>query len=181
MQNKWFRRLLAALSIVSISAFAQDASLKERRELAVKLIQTSQQGMDPKKFASAMVEPMKLAMINSIKTTNPNLTEAYYSKYSDVVSREASTFLDGVIAEIFPSMMQSMADLYADKFTASELNELITIHENPLFKRGTTIAIEGMPKLMMPYMQSIQQRAQVLGPRMNQALAREGLLPPPKQ
>ena len=180
MKNKWPTYLLVALSVISISTFAQDEEVKERRELAIKVIQKSHQGIDPKKIASAIVGSTKATVIDSLRRTNPNLSESYYSKVSEVVSREAGAYLDGLMAEIFPPMMQNMADLYAENFTAQELIELIKIYENPLIQRGMTVAIDGMPKLMNPYMQSIQQRAQVMGPRINQALTREGLLPPPK-
>ena len=180
MRNSFFAYLAIAISSISLNAFAQDVALKDRRELAIKIMQANQQAVDPKKLVAAMVEPMKVAVISSLKRTNPNLPETYYNKVSEVVAREASTYMDGAMSEIFPSMIQSMADLYAENFTMQELNELLKIYENPLMKKGVTIAIDGLPKLMAPYMQSMQLRAQSMAPRISQALAREGLLPPPK-
>jgi hypothetical protein len=180
MKNKFFAHLAFAIIGISLNAFAQDTALKDRRELAIKIMQANQQAVDPKKLVAAMVEPMKVAVISSLKRVNPDLSEAYYNKVSEVVAREASAYMDGAVLEIFPSMIQSMADLYAKNFTMQELNELLKIYENPLMKKGVTIAIDGLPKLMTPYMQSMQLRAQLLGPRISQALAREGLLPPPK-
>ena len=180
MKNKWFRYLLVTVSVVCVHAFAQDAALKERRELAMKVMQKNQQGLDPKKLMSTMVESIKLGVVSGLKRSNPDLPELYYSKVSEVVAREASPYLDGLIKDSLPLMMQSIADMYAENFTAQELSDLIVIYDNPLLQRGMTITIDRLPKLMAPYMLSIQQSAQPLGPRITQALTREGLLPPPK-
>ena len=180
MKSKLPRYLSVALFLVCINAFAQDAALKERRELAMKVMQKNQQAVDPKKLMSAMVESIKLGVVSGLKRSNPGLSELYYDKVSEVVSRETGPYLEGLIKDSFPAMTQSIADMYAENFTAQELSELIVIYDNPLLQRGMTITIDRLPKLMTPYMQSIQQSAQAMGPRINQALTKEGLLPPPK-
>ena len=180
MKCNLFKIIIILSACVWVNAFAQDAGLKERRELADAMMRANQQGMDPVKLVTGIVESMKSSLTSTLKRTNPNQTEAYYTRAAEVITRETSSYMEGVMVEILPPMTESIANLYADRFSASELKELIKIYENPLLKRGLAVLAEDTPKLIAPHMESIQLRAQALAPRINQALAREGLLPAPK-
>ncbi len=169
-----------AIAVVAVGAFAQDADLSQRRDLAVKVVQANMQAVDSGKLVASTAEAMKAGLVNNLKRTNPNLPAEYYAKVADVAAREAAPLLESAMAELFPPMMAILADNYAQKFTLQELADLVKIYEMPVVRRATSIAIESMPKLMEPMMQSFAQRAQTMVPRITQALTREGLLPPPK-
>ena len=180
MTRTLFKFLIVFSACAWGNSFAQDADLKERRELGAAVVKANQQGLDPAKLLTAITDPIKPMLETNLKRTNPNQTEAYYTKASEVITRELHAHMEAVISEVFPFMTEGLSNLYADRFTASELKELIKIYENPLVRRGLAIAIEDMPKLIAPHMQAIQHRAQMLVPRINQALVREGLMPSPK-
>ncbi len=183
MRNFWrdrFRGLVVAATAIALNAFAQDTDLAQRRELAAKVVQANMQAVDPKKLAASATESIQFGVVNGLKRTHPNLSAEYLDKVASVVAREATPTLAQAMAELFPPMLASLADTYAQKFTLLELAELVKVYENPVVRRATNIALESTPQLMEPLMQSMQQRTQSVGPRIIQALTRDGLLPPPK-
>ena len=173
----------AAVVVVSAMAFnatAQDAELAQKRELAGKIIKASMQALDQKKILTASLDSAVLSIVSNVKRANPNHSAEYFDKVASVVRQEIEPLMKQALDEFFPPMLVSVENTYVQEFSLPELTELLKINENPLVQRSTFLAVNNLPKLMEPMMQSFPQRFQSLNSRIPEALKKEGLLPPPK-
>ena len=173
----------AAVVVVSAMAFnatAQDAELAQKRELAGKIIKASMQALDQKKILTASLDSAVLSIVSNVKRANLNQSVEYFDKVANVARQEIEPLTKQALDEFFPPLLLSLENTYAQEFSLPELTELLKTHENPLFQRSTSLALNNLPKLMEPMMQSMQQRSQSVDSRVREALKKEGLLPPPK-
>lgn len=177
--------LLSLPLLATLPAHAQtapDDSPESRRAAAAALVKTLDEISGPERMLKGMNEAMRAPLLQGLQQ-NAQLTPAQRERAAQRLGDAMSETLVEHMRTVMPSLYQSMADLYAERFTRAEIEQLQAVYASPLVRKATLLGAEEMPRLMQPIMQSMQQLAPVIQQRMQTVvneLKQEGIdLSPP--
>ena len=84
-----------------------------------------------------------------------------------------------------PALYAAMTQLYTERFSVGEIEELQRFYASPVVRKATTLTMEEMPRLMQPMMAGMRDWAPKIQERMQAAqatLKAEGIdISPPQQ
>lgn len=177
--------LVLAFSLVAAAAQAQAPETpQQRREAAQALVKTMDSLMGPERMMGAMRGAMQAPLEQQLRAAS-HLTLQQRDRAVAVLSEAMGSTLGEWMKEMMPSMYATMTDIYVERFSLGEIQELQRFYDTPAGRKSVTVMQEDMPRLMAPMMQSMQSRAPQIKERMEAAarqLAQEGInLKPPGQ
>ncbi len=186
------RRLPAALLLVvacaaSVPATAQAQAVEtpqQRRAAAQALVKSMDSLMGAERMVQTMRGAMQAPLEQQLKSSS-HLTFQQRDRALAVLGEAMATTMGEWAQEMLPGMYAAMTDIYVERFTLAEIEELQRFYNSTAGRKSITVMQEDMPRLMAPMMQNLQTRASVIKQRMDAAverLAQEGIqLKPPGQ
>ena len=157
---------------------------QQRREAAQALVKSIDSLMGPERMVGAMRGAMQAPLEQQLRAAS-HLTLQQRDRAVAVLSETLGVTMGEWVKDMMPGMYATMTDIYVERFTLAELQELQRFYEGSAGRKSVTVMQEDMPRLMAPMMQSMQTRAPQLKERMEAAaarLAQEGInLKPPGQ
>lgn len=177
--------LLVLSLCIGQAALAQTDTPEARREAAVALIKSIDDLMGPERMAQMIKGSMRAPMVQALQG-HPTLSPAQKERAAQVFTEEMDPVMAEMFKQMMPGMYAAMTQLYAERLTVSEIQELQRMYASPTMRKATVMAMEDMPRFMQPAMQSMgdmAQKFQGVAQRASERLRAEGihLDPPPQQ
>jgi hypothetical protein len=160
------------------AAFAQTDTPESRREAAQALIKSFDDLMGPERMATMMKGSMNAPMQQALQA-HPTLTPAQRQRAAQVVTDEMDPVMAEMFKQVMPAMYAAMTQMYAERFTLAEIQELQRVYTSPTVRKATVLGMEELPRLMQPMMGSFQQWApkmRAASQRADQRLRAEGIV-----
>lgn len=163
------RRLSATLLLVLCTATqavpAANDTPETRRAAADRLVQTMDDLTGPKRMMAGM-KGMVQAPLQQALAQNPRLSPVQRQRASEVLGAAMTEALTEAMGSVMPAVYGAMTQLYVDRFTLAEIEELNAFYGSAVVRKATLLTMDEMPRLMQPMMQSMQ----LLGPQIQQRM-----------
>lgn len=155
-RSRIFTVLILLVAAASNSAFANDdAALAEKKQLAAKFLQVTEGEQLGMQMAEAVI-----GQFRSFYTRGDRqLPDAVWG---EIVDEIRSVFQDAM-----PELMDSTAQIYADHFTQTELQEILVFYQTDTGRK----TLEMLPQIMDESIRQSQSWAQKLVPTVQQRVA----------
>ncbi len=82
-----------------------------------------------------------------------------------------SDVMSEVMDELIPGVYAAMTQMYVERFTLAEIEQLQAFYASPVVRKATVLSIEELPRLLQPMFQSMQQMQPKIQQRMEAASA----------
>lgn len=176
---------LTALIVLSFCAQAQTADTPETRKTAAeKLIQSVDDLMGPERMMQGMRGAMQAPLMEGLRN-HPKLSDAQKKRAAQVMGDEMGGVMGEMMTAMKPALYAAMTQLYTERFSVGEIEELQRFYASPVVRKATTLTMEEMPRLMQPMMAGMRDWAPKIQERMQAAqatLKAEGIdISPPQQ
>lgn len=175
---------LATCTLVSAPAWAQPDTPQSRRAAADALVKSINDFAGPERIMKMMQSNIEAATLQQVRSAT-HLTAAQQERVSTVLSAEMSAAMSDLFKEIMPGMIESITNLYVERFSLAELQELLRFHTSAVGVKSMTVMMDDMPRMMQPMMRTVETLAPRLAQRMQAVQARlkdEGIdLTPPRR
>lgn len=175
---------LSLLLALSLGAQAQTADSPEARKSAAEaLIRSVDDLMGPERMLQGMRGAMQAPLLEGLRN-HPRLSEAQKQRAAQVMGDEMGAAMGEMMTAFKPGLYAAMTQLYTERFSVAEIEELQRFYASPVVRKSTTLSMEEMPRLMQPLMAGMRDWAPKLQARMEAAratLRAEGIdLTPPQ-
>lgn len=178
---------LAAMtaSLLAISpAWAQSDTPQARRAVADALVKSVNEFAGPERIMKMLQTNIEAGALQQVRAAS-HLTVAQQERVAAVLSAEMTIAVSEMFKDLMPGMVELMTNLYVDRFSLAELQELQRFHTSPVGVKSMTVMMDDMPRVMQPMMQTVQAQTPRLVQRMQAAQAKlkdEGIdLAPPRR
>jgi hypothetical protein len=178
--------LVAATCAASMPGTAQAQAaetVQQRRAAAQALVKSMESLMGAERMMQGMRSAMQTPLQQQLKAAS-HLTFEQRDRALAVLSEAMTSTLGEWTQEMLPSMYAAMTDIYVERFTLAEIEDLRRFYSTTAGQKSMTVMQEDMPRMMEPMMQKLQARAMQIKQRMDAAierLEREGIrLNPPR-
>ena len=172
-------------SLLAISpAWAQSDTPQARRAVADALVKSVNEFAGPERIMKMLQTNIEAGALQQVRAAS-HLTVAQQERVAAVLSAEMTIAVSEMFKDLMPGMVELMTNLYVDRFSLAELQELQRFHTSPVGVKSMTVMMDDMPRVMQPMMQTVQAQTPRLVQRMQAAQAKlkdEGIdLAPPRR
>ncbi len=157
--------LLALTLLAGRPAQAQADTPEARRGVAQALIKAMDELTGPERSIRATSAAMRQGLQQQLAGEN-RLTPAQQQRAVDVMSEEMTAAVMEMMREVMPTVYTAMENVYVQKFSLAELQELQRFYAGALGRKSVNVMMEDLPRLMQPMMSSLQAQAPRLQQRM---------------
>jgi hypothetical protein len=176
--------VLGACALAAGSAWSQSDTPEARRNEAQALVKAMDELTGPERSLKLVKSAILQGMQQQIGTSQ-QLSAAQQQRAAEVLSEAVTEGMTEMLKEVMPGMYATMVDIYVERFTLAELQEVRRFYVSATGRKSMTVMLEDMPRVMQPMMQAMQTQAPKLQLRMEAAAAKlrgEGIeLPQPKR
>ncbi len=180
----WYAATLLALCLHTVVQAQVPETPQQRRAAAQALVKTMDDLMGSQRMVGAMRAAMQAPLEQQLRAAS-HLSLQQRDRAVAVLSDAMGSTLGEWVQDMMPSLYATMTDIYVERFTLAEIQELRRFYDSSAGRKSVTVMQEDMPRLMAPMMQNMQSRAPQLKERMDaaaQRLEQEGIrLKPPGQ
>lgn len=169
--------LIVSLLCVHASVFSQTDASSESRQLAREIVMSQDAMASLPNFFRRIETTTRQQLIDSVKRDYPNLTAAQADRVTQLYGDAAAQAMEAWMKDSLPKILDASIDLYAQRFSLQELQQLKNFHTSELGKKSIAVTIEEIPKLMEPLMKDASVFGATMGKRfaeINMQLEKEG-------
>ncbi len=162
---------LCGLLAASLPAWAQADSPEARRSVAKALIKAVDELSGPERTMKVVSTSIYQALQQQIGA-NERLTSAQKERAAQVMSQEATAAVGELVREAVPAMYAAMEDLYVERFSLLELQEVQRFYSSIAGRKSMSVMMDDMPRMMQPMMKTMRDRSPQVQQRLEAAVQR---------
>jgi len=160
----------AALA-ASLPAWAQTDTPEARRSVAQALVKSIEELSGPERSIQSVSSSIQQGMQQRING-NERLTAAQKERAVQVMSQAATEAVRELVREALPAMFGAMEDLYVERFSLPELQEVQRFYSSAVGRKSMTVMMDDIPRMMQPMMKTMRDRGQQIQQRLEAAVQR---------